>query len=286
MNDINIVKVIKRGSILLFVFIAVSCTSKSYKAKRARQNKKHSTTVVNKKGKSVKDYFPYSQDFFLPTSTTGQVVHHQYMSISYSEKHEQPEWVAYKITLNNLNENVKRTNNYREDPGVKTNSAHPKDYYKSGYDMGHLAPAKTMAHNKQSMSESFYLSNISPQKPGFNRGIWKRLEQKVRYWASFNDSMFVVTGPVLNAPIGRIGSNDVAVPRAFFKTLIAYKNGEVKGLGFVLNNEKSNKSLYTYIVSIDAIEKITGIDFYSKIETKIQEEAEANVDIKKWFIKK
>jgi endonuclease G len=98
--------------------------------------------------------------------------------------------------------------------------------------------------------------------------------------------MFVVTGPVLNAPIGRIGSNDVAVPRAFFKTLIAYKNGEVKGLGFVLNNEKSNKSLYTYIVSIDAIEKITGIDFYSKIETKIQEEAEANVDIKKWFIKK
>ena len=77
----------------------------------------------------------------------------------------------------------KRKNDFRIDPVVKTVSATPADYRNSGYDRGHLCPAGDMAFSEIAMSESFYMSNISPQVPSFNRGIWKTLEQKVRDWS-------------------------------------------------------------------------------------------------------
>ena len=220
---------------------------------------------------------------FLPTSTTRQIIKHTYFTASYSEKDEQPEWVAYRITPKSIKSNVERTNDYREDPFVKTGSASPEDYSGSGYDMGHLAPAETMSQNMTSMSESFYLSNISPQKASFNRGIWKTLEGKVRYWASMSDSLFVVTGPILNNPIDRIGKNNVIVPRAFYKTLVAYRNGKARGIAFILPNEKSNKSIYSYAVSIDSVEVLTGIDFYYKLDKTIQDDLEAKKDLKRWI---
>jgi endonuclease G len=133
------------------------------------------------------------------------------------------------------------------------------------------------------MSESFYLSNISPQVPAFNRGIWKRLEEKVRYWAEFNDSLYVVTGPILASPIDNIGDNDVTVPRSFYKSIIGFKNNKLKGIGFVMPNQSSNKSIYLYATTIDEIEKLTGIDFFYKLDKKLQEEIESNKDVKKWF---
>ncbi len=151
--------------------------------------------------------------------------------------------------------------------------------------MGHLAPARTMSHNYLSMSESFFLSNISPQVASFNRGIWKKLEQKIRYWTAMNDSLYVVTGPILKMPVDIIGDNDVTVPRAFYKTLLSFKNGKVKGIAFIMPNQKSNKSIYTYKTSIDEVEKITGIDFYHNLDTKIQNKVVANDDLKKWSLK-
>ena len=171
----------------------------------------------------------------------------------------------------------------REDPFVKTASASPKDYKGSGYDMGHLAPAHAMGHNYNAMSESFYLSNISPQKASFNRGIWRALENKVEYWSSFRDSIYVVTGPILDKPIADIGENKVSVPRAFYKTLVGFKNGNASGIAFVLPNQKSNKSIYTYATSIDEVEKITQIDFYHNLDSLLQAKVEANKSIKVWL---
>jgi len=222
---------------------------------------------------------------FCPTSTqSNQLVHHQYYCLSYSEKDEQAEWVAYKLTNKNIDGNIKRKNNFKADKKVITESAQLSDYKGSGYDRGHLAPAGSMKINKTSMSESFFLSNMSPQSPSFNRGIWKRLEEKVRYWTEINDSIFVVSGPILDNPITTIGKNNVTVPRAYYKTLLGYKNGKAKGLAFIMPNKKSDKSLYKYVVSIDEVEKITGIDFYHKIDKEVQKEVEANKDVKLWFI--
>jgi endonuclease G len=221
---------------------------------------------------------------FYPTSTSQQVVFHTYYTLSYSEKDEQAEWVAYKLTNKNIDGNIKRTNNFKADRWIKTKSAQLSDYKGSGYDRGHLAPAGSMKINKTSMSESFFMSNMSPQKPSFNRGIWKRLEEKVRYWTVINDSLFVVSGPILDKPLGTIGGNKVTIPRAYYKTLLGYKNGKAKGLAFIIPNEKSNTSLYKYVVSIKDVEKITGIDFYHNIDINTQNKVEENKDVKIWFI--
>lgn len=268
--------------ILIFFFIVIqffNCTSKSAQAKLRKGvlNKDKTTEEID-------DILPYSNKFFFyPSSKTNQIIRHKYFMASYSEKDEQSEWVFYKVSSNNYNGKVSRTNDYREDPFVKTKSASPDDYKGSGYDMGHLAPAQAMSFSFASMSESFFLSNISPQKAAFNRGVWKSLEGKVEYWSSFNDSIYVVTGPILDNPIDQIGINKVNVPRAFYKTLISFKNGKAKGIAFIIPNERSNKSLYSYATSIDEIEKMTDIDFYFDLEKSVQDKVEANNDIKKWL---
>lgn len=266
---------------LIFPFILMNCTSKSAQAKlRSEKSKSVHKVIIDK---HVNDDILKPNVFFLyPTSTTDQIIKHNYFVVSYSEKHEQPEWVAYKVSSSNYNKQISRTNDYREDPLIKTKSASPKDYRRSGYDMGHLAPAHAMGYNHTSMSESFYLSNISPQKASFNRGIWRSLEGKVEYWSSFKDSIYVVSGPILDHPIDQIGDNEIAVPRAFYKTLISFKDDEVKGIAFVIPNEKAQKTLYSYATSIDDIEKMTGIDFYYELDKVIQDKVEANIDIKKW----
>ena len=120
---------------LALLFLFVSCTSKSAQAK-LRNNDTLPSIEVNR----VKDNLSFSvnpNEFFLyPSSTKSQIIKHPYFTVSYCEKDEQAEWVAYIITSNNYNKSIERTNDYREDPYVKTGSARPEDYSGSGYDMG------------------------------------------------------------------------------------------------------------------------------------------------------
>jgi endonuclease G, mitochondrial len=139
-----------------------------------------------------------------------------------------------------------------------------------------------MTQNSTAMSETFYMSNMSPQRPSFNRGIWKKLEGKVRLWAESNDSIFVVTGAILNNPVEFIGYNNVAVPKEFYKTIIAFNNSKIQGIAFIIPNQKSNESIYFYAVSIDEVEQITGIDFYHFLDDNIEVEIEQNKNIKDW----
>ena len=128
--------------------------------------------------------FANSDNYFnyLPSQqSNGQIVHHANYTLQYNEEHEQASWVAYRLTSHHLqNPSTKRKDNFRSDPKVKTGSATLSDYKGSGYDRGHLAPAADFKWSSTAMSESFYMSNMSPQVPGFNRGIWKKLESKIR----------------------------------------------------------------------------------------------------------
>lgn len=191
---------------------------------------------------------------------TDSVLHHQNYSLGYDEQTEQAEWVMYEFTQKEANNRrVKRKDNFRPDPAVRSGSAKLADYKRSGFDRGHLAPAADMAFSKQAMSESFYLSNMSPQRPGFNRGIWKNLEAQVRTWARHED-IIIVTGAVLSG--GQyIGSNDVLVPDAYYKIIYA-PNRQVM-IGFLMPNEKSGRPLQHFVVPVDRIEDVTGINFFA-----------------------
>jgi len=227
--------------------------------------------------------FIYAQQILLPEiSPNDQIINHYAYSLCYSEPYEQAEWVAYYLTKGKVYGTVKRTNNFRTDPKVKTGSATLADYKGSGYDRGHLAPAADMKWSATAMSESFYMSNMSPQTPGFNRGIWKRLEQLVRTWAVEYEEIHVVTGPVLKGDFRSIGPNQVSVPEYYYKVVLEYKKPELKGIGLILANTNSKKPLRNYAVTIDYVESITGIDFFVDLPDNIEEEIESNLNLNKW----
>lgn len=223
---------------------------------------------------------------FYPESTTGQVISHKHYTLSYSEDHEQAEWVAYKLSKQNLRKpRVKRAKRFNPDQKIATLSAKHSDYTHSGYTRGHLAPAGDMAFDEEAMRESFLMSNMSPQVKEFNGGIWRELEENVRDWAIDNDELYIVTGPILRPDniITRIGYNEVSVPELFFKIVLDLKEPENKSIAFLMPNEKSERKIEDYIVSIDEIEEMTGIDFFAGfMEEDLENEIEKKGNPKLW----
>ena len=128
--------------------------------------------------------------------------------------------------------------------------------------IGGIWRLKAMSYSKQSVSESFLMSNMSPQLPLFNRGVWKRLEKQVRDWIAISDSLYVVTGPVLISSLPTIGENKVSIPKAYYKAILRFCKGDINGIGFLLKHEKSSKKIADFATSIDTIEKITGLNFF------------------------
>jgi len=199
----------------------------------------------------------------IPKTEAGDIiVGHTGFSLLYNEDHEQACWVAYELTREKAAKVYDRTDKFIPDPKVTTITANNKDYAGTGFDRGHLAPASDMGWSAEAMAESFYYSNMSPQVPGFNRGIWKKLEERVRSWAVENEAIRIVTGPVLTSGLSTIGTNMVSVPQYFYKVILDYHEPEIKGIGFIFPNAKLNQPLHHFAVSIDSVENFTGIDFF------------------------
>ena len=212
-----------------------------------------------------------------------QIIKHDGYTLSYNEEYEQASYVTYKLTQNELYGPAERKDNFKEDPNVITKSASLSDYRKSGYDRGHLCPAADQKESENAMSESFYMSNMSPQEPQFNRGIWADLEGIVRNFADNNHLIYVTTGAVLtDGPYKTIGENEVAVPNYYYKVILDYTQPEIKGIGFILPNKKGEKEIVDYALSINDVEEITNIDFFTNLPDSQEEKIEDVYDIKKW----
>jgi len=229
----------------------------------------------------------YAQQLELPAiSPDDQIIIHQNYTLSYNENHEQAEWVAYELTKQEVLGTISRTDNFKSDTAVTTGSASLADYRGSGFDRGHLAPAADMKFSSTAMSESFYLSNMSPQNASFNRGIWKKLEALVRQWAYDNEAILVVTGPVLNkATYPSIGSNSVSIPEYYYKVILDHTEPELKAIEFILPNIKGEYPVTAYAVPVDKVEEITGINFFSIFPDDIEENLESQFDISLWNFK-
>ena len=204
-------------------------------------------------------------------------------ALGYIEYHEQAAFVIYKLTAREaLTKEAQRTNRFRRDPEIPTGSATTADYRRSGYDRGHLAPAADMAFSVQTMVESFFMSNMSPQKPAFNRGIWKRLEEQVRQIAIREKAIYVVTGPILpKKKTVTIGANQVTVPTHYYKVIFDLTPPR-KMIGFILPNEGSDRPLEDFAVTVDVVEKATGLDFFSTLPQAVQKRLESTITVSAW----
>ena len=215
-----------------------------------------------------------------------QIVKHKYYTLAYSEENEQPAWVCYTLRKNHVGGEEPRSNNFVPDPMVSTQTADDIDYKKSGYDKGHMVPAADMSWSSDAMKETFYYSNVSPQVPSFNRGEWKKLEEKVRHWAVEFDSVKVYTGPVFKDNIKKIGPDSVTVPGHYFKVILVFHNSTYEGIGFIFPNKKINDSIRNYAVSIDSVEKYTNLDFYSYLPDNIENKVESEFNLTAWNLNK
>ena len=213
----------------------------------------------------------YGQLRFLPKSQ-GELIEHTYYSLSYAEEHEQAEWVHYKLNSTMLKGRTPRKDSFKSDKLVSTKSAALTDYNYSGYDRGHLAPAGDMKLSETSMSESFYMSNMSPQKASFNRGLWKTLENQVRLKAKKSE-LYITTGGVLSsADLKKIGNNNVSVPDQFYKIIYDAKNQMM--FAYLMENKKL-ESLERHVATVDSIEALTGIDFYHELDDELENKLES-----------
>lgn len=204
-------------------------------------------------------FIGYSQQLPRLIDNNDQIIIHKGYTLSYNESCEQANWVKYSVKKNDLiNGNVKRKNNFKEDTLVKTGSADIYDYKSTGYDRGHLAPASVFTHDQQEMDESFLMSNISPQEPSFNRGVWKRIEEYEKLIARSKDSINVITGAVLSDTLPKIGDNGVCVPKYFYK--IIYTEDYIKC--FFIENKKSDEDIIEYMEDLKFIEEKTNINFF------------------------
>ena len=219
---------------------------------------------------------------FIPESNCGEVIHYTHYSLSYCQKYKLSEWSIHYMTPDRVNGDVDRTNNFRFDNNGR--GAFKSDYYKSGYDRAHMVPAADMKFSLTAMNESFFMTNISPQNPSFNRGAGKYIESKFREWVTSFDTIIIITGNVLkkdllNGFIAR--TNKIPIPAFNYKIFIDKTNHRSLPFLFPVDNQvKISENLFDYIISIDALEIISGIDFFEKmpLEEEILYEMDTNTD--------
>ncbi len=220
--------------------------------------------------------------YLLPSSTTSAIVSHEHYMLSYSERYEQAEWVAYLLKKSHLTQDHRKRPYFVEDPYVKTKSADWRNYRGSGYDRGHLCPAGDRRFSKQAYNETFYTSNISPMDKRFNAGVWNRLEIQVRQWAKKYGEIFVVTGGVLEKGLMKIGEEDVNVPRFYFKIVAMGPESDLKTIAFIIPANETQKPLNQFTVTVDSIEILTGINFFEALPNAVEMRLESEVDVSDW----
>ena len=205
-------------------------------------------------------------------------------SCGYSKKFRQAVWVSYILTAEQLQQKqVKRYNKFRTDPAIRFKPVRPKDYSRTGYDRGHLAPAADMTWSVESSKNSFFMTNISPQTPGCNRGVWKRLETQVRLWALTEKRLCVITGPVFTRNKRTTAKiNRIPVPSAFYKVILDL-TPPLKMIAFIVPNESSKKRLSSFVVTVKEIENLTGCDFFSNLEDELENSLESRSDFSHWM---
>ena len=205
--------------------------------------------------------------------------------VSYNKQTRCPNWVAWQLTADHTDGELKRMNNFHEDEDCPRPRATLQDYKGSGWSRGHMCPAGDNKWSREAMYDSFSLVNVCPQDSKHNSGVWNSIEMDCRQWARKYGEVFIVCGPVwTKGKHQTIGPNKVQVPEAFFKVVLRLKP-EPAGFGFITRNNEGTKKRDLYYNSIDQVERITGIDFFPALPDDIENEVEAKADISDWGLK-
>lgn len=208
------------------------------------------------------------------TAARNVVVRHEGFTASYNTSTLCPDWVAWEITRETTRGDASREDGeFTADPLVR-GCAESRDYSRSGYDRGHMCPAADMKWSRKAMAESFYMSNICPQRNGLNAGSWLTLEKFCRWSANRFSKVWVACGPLYmdGLQVHFIGyEHKVRVPDAFFKVVLKqHTDGTYSAIGFIMENVEEQEadfqqftSLSRHALTVGELERMTGLTFFT-----------------------
>lgn len=223
----------------------------------------------------------------MPATARGEkVLRHTGYTLSYNNRTNCPNWVAWELTSAEAKAQGQRSNDFAPDPLVEErNRVTTDDYRGSGYDRGHMCPAADMKWSPDAQRECFYMSNMCPQLHALNAGCWERLETACRRWATQEGSVYIACGPVFKRgrkvqTIGR--EHQVRVPDGFFKVVLSLQKGKEKAIGFYYAHNDSNQTMESAVMTVDEVEAMTGYDFFYQIDKTIEQRVEASANLRAW----
>lgn len=217
--------------------------------------------------------------------TPERLVEHVGYMLSFNREHNNPNWVAWELTASEAAGILPRDDNFQPDPLLPANHrVEHADYTRSGYDRGHMVPAADMKWNSRAMAECFYMSNICPQTHALNAGVWETLESACRRWAKQEGSVYIVCGPVYKGNKQKhIGKKlSITVPDGFFKVVLSLRKDKEKAIGFYYANTSSKQNFAAGATTVDAIEELTGIDFFVNLDDRLESRLESAYSLKAW----
>lgn len=220
----------------------------------------------------------------MPDNVPQQMVAYTGFDVNFNSEAHQPNYVAWELTAAEADANDVSRNgyNFQTDTRVK-GCAVLDDYKRSGFSRGHMIPAADAKWHPDAMHDTFYLTNISPQRAEMNSGSWGKLEKKCRAWARRDSSLIIIAGPVLSDKITqRIGPSGVPVPERFFKVILAPYAAPPRAIGFIMPNGPVPGGMQRTAVSVDEVERITGYDFFSSLDPETEARVESECDYLLW----
>lgn len=208
-------------------------------------------------------------------SSADSILVYQGSVVSYDSEHFIPKWVAYELTAEEVDGEISRSGSFGMDLNYKGHQAMREDYSYSGWDKGHMAPAADMKWSQKAMWESFYLTNVCPQNHELNGSDWLALEKKARELAKRYGNVYVICGPIIgDNQYGTIGANMVTVPDKFFKAFLVEAADGFHSIAFVMDNSGEHHALSDYILTVNELEKLTGIDLFVNLPDNVEESVE------------
>ena len=272
-------KILKYAAVFLLIIgiayfwnrLAPGAVDKDFGAPKPTESKSSSTIDLNALDK-VKG----------ANGVPSEVKEYEGFTVDFNQENKTPNYVAWILHRHETEGASARSNKFWTDTEIE-GCPETRDYTRSGYDRGHMCPAGEQKWSETAMHHSFVMANICSQKHELNTGAWKTLEDKERMWAKRDSALVIVAGPIYDSSDSEtIGKNKVRVPSAFFKVLLAPYAEPMRAIGFVYPNMKCEGNMQAYSMSVDDVEKMTGMDFFSALPDDIEDKVESTVSFKDW----
>ena len=201
--------------------------------------------------------------------------------LSFNKHNRTPNWVAWELLGSETDGEATRNNRFWQDSRVE-GCASTYDYRNSGYDRGHMCPAADQKWSTEAMEDCFVMANMCPQDHALNSGAWNTLESRERDWARRDSALVIVAGPIYSPEDKTTIGEGVLVPGAFFKVLLAPYVEKPRAIAFIYPNMSAPGSMQNYVTTVDEVEKLTGLDFFSALPDDIENEVESKSSFREW----